>query len=525
MSTTCGGIDSTRRRSTCTAMSPARSTQSSASTGTCGAIWVVRSCGYKPAVSCPRSTTPSSRLTAPSCARRRGWWTQRASTGPARVITCRTASTTTLFHASVPWDERDPVVAALYHDHPLKGTIVALAAMQEVHEHLPDTRFVMFGNVVAKPPLPEWIEYHHDPEQERIVELYNEASVWLQTSIVEGFGLTAVEAMACGAVLVSTDCGGSRDYASSETAFVSASHQPRDVAAALVDALEHPDRASQRSSNGRAFVRRFDWHRSAAILERALSRVMHGACEVERNRFRLQSFLPERVSRPSEVSVKSPGTVKPKRIEPAFADRDRVWEIVTSQSPYRLMPGFVSHQGHAVPWFLWTWPVPVPYEVPGLVEHVICNDRFVDAAAMLFDAAVVHPVAVTVNFNLPSPLAWVHTDPCMFRQEIGFELAALSTPMANSGSLHAVARTERQGAELVLRRPRRSLRVLARRSRRTVPPRAGPLRERGDPRGPRLHAPPRPAGRTSGALPSRRDGDIGQHAHTRAGWVVDRRGR
>lgn len=121
------------------------------------------------------------------------------------------------------------------------------------------------------------------------------------------------------------------------------------------------------------------------------------------------------------------------RIEPAFADRERVWEIVTSQSPYRLMPGFVSHQGHAVPWFLWTWPVPDPYDVPGLVEHVLCNDRFIDAAATLFDAAVVHPIAVTVNFNLPSALAWTHTDPCMFRQEVGFGLAALSTPMANSG--------------------------------------------------------------------------------------------
>jgi glycosyltransferase involved in cell wall biosynthesis len=175
------------------------------------------------------------------------------------------------FRSRVPWEERDRVVAALYHDHPLKGTIVAIAAMQEVRGRMPDTRFLMFGNVVAEPSLPEWIEYHHDPRQERIVELYNQASVWLQSSIVEGFGLTAVEAMACGAVLVSTDCGGSRDYASSDTAFVSASHDPRDVAAALLDALQQPDRAARLARNGRTFVQRFDWQRSAVILERALS--------------------------------------------------------------------------------------------------------------------------------------------------------------------------------------------------------------------------------------------------------------
>ena len=66
----------------------------------------------------------------------------------------------------------------------------------------------MFGNVGTRPALPDWIEYHHDPKQEVIVELYNEASIWLQASVLEGFGLTALEAMACGAALVTTDCGG-----------------------------------------------------------------------------------------------------------------------------------------------------------------------------------------------------------------------------------------------------------------------------------------------------------------------------
>ena len=52
-------------------------------------------------------------------------------------------------------------------------------------------------------------------------EIYNTSRVFLCTSWVEGFGLTNVEAMACGAALVTTDNGGSRDYAlHGETALV-----------------------------------------------------------------------------------------------------------------------------------------------------------------------------------------------------------------------------------------------------------------------------------------------------------------
>lgn len=174
------------------------------------------------------------------------------------------------YRTNVPWEARARVIGALYHPHPLKGSGAAIEAMRRVRERFSDVRFVMFGNVGTRPALPDWIEYHHDPKQEVIIELYNEASIWLQASVLEGFGLTALEAMACGAALVTTDCGGARDYASSDTAVVTASPRPDDIVPALCHVLEHPDTAAQLSSNGQLLARRFDWERSAEILDGVL---------------------------------------------------------------------------------------------------------------------------------------------------------------------------------------------------------------------------------------------------------------
>ncbi len=77
-----------------------------------------------------------------------------------------------------------------------------------------------------------------DPDPERLVsDIYDRSRVFVQASHYEGFGFTAVEGMACGAALVTTDNGGSRDYAfHGETALVV---PPGDVDG-LAEAHRHP---------------------------------------------------------------------------------------------------------------------------------------------------------------------------------------------------------------------------------------------------------------------------------------------
>ena len=113
-----------------------------------------------------------------------------------------------------------------------------------------------------------------DPPQDFIVnEIYNRSRVFLCASRYEGFGFPCVEAMACGAALVTTANGASADYAiHDETALVC---EPEDVTA-MADSIERLLRDDEErlrlARQGGEFVRQhFDWDRSAEMLETFLN--------------------------------------------------------------------------------------------------------------------------------------------------------------------------------------------------------------------------------------------------------------
>lgn len=59
--------------------------------------------------------------------------------------------------------------------------------------------------------LPNYITHHGVIKKQRLEELYNSASIFVLPSLVEGFGMPLVEAMACGAATIATRCYGSED--------------------------------------------------------------------------------------------------------------------------------------------------------------------------------------------------------------------------------------------------------------------------------------------------------------------------
>lgn len=104
-------------------------------------------------------------------------------------------------------------VALLYHTKEIKGLRYSLQAIKDLKSEYPDMVVNMFGAVDRPGDIPEWINYKKNATQRQTVEIYNSVSVFLCASICEGFGLTGLEAMACGDVLVSTDYDGVREYA------------------------------------------------------------------------------------------------------------------------------------------------------------------------------------------------------------------------------------------------------------------------------------------------------------------------
>lgn len=104
-------------------------------------------------------------------------------------------------------------IGMLYHSNPTKGSKYALEALKKVKKNIPNLEVIMFGTTDKPANLPKWITYYKNASQEKTVEIYNTVSIFLSATINEGFGLTGLEAMSCGAAFVSTDYLGVHEYA------------------------------------------------------------------------------------------------------------------------------------------------------------------------------------------------------------------------------------------------------------------------------------------------------------------------
>ena len=177
-----------------------------------------------------------------------------------------------LFQPPPPEEHRPIDVAMLYSTHPAKGGPVGIAALEAVRRLHPELRVAMFGLIEPDDGAPEWADYHLGLTRAELVEqVYQRARIFLQPSRLEGFGLTAVEAMACGAALVTTDNGGASDYAvADETAVVAPADDPASLAKAVGRLLGDEQRRRRIAEEGERFVRRFRWERSGELLEKAL---------------------------------------------------------------------------------------------------------------------------------------------------------------------------------------------------------------------------------------------------------------
>ena len=111
-----------------------------------------------------------------------------------------------------PEERKRHTIGLLYHTSERKGLKYSFEAIEKLRELYPDLKVRMFGTSALK-DLPEYITYTRSATQEETVRIYNDVSVFMCSSLWEGFGLTGLEAMACGSALCTTDFEGSMEYA------------------------------------------------------------------------------------------------------------------------------------------------------------------------------------------------------------------------------------------------------------------------------------------------------------------------
>lgn len=170
-----------------------------------------------------------------------------------------------------PLDRLPGRLAMLHHPHPWKGCKDGLKAIEALKKEKPELQVTLFG--VAKRPehIPTWIQYYQNPKQPELRRLYNQAALFLAPSHAEGWGLTALEAMACGASVVATNNAGHLEFAvhGENTLLV----EPGDwigMKQSLATLIDNQELRLSLASAGVETAERFSWEQAVRLFEEAL---------------------------------------------------------------------------------------------------------------------------------------------------------------------------------------------------------------------------------------------------------------
>lgn len=172
-----------------------------------------------------------------------------------------------------PGVSRPATVVSFVHPARWKGTADAYNAMVLARELEPslDLQWHVYGGGAV--PEQPWVHHHGVVGYEELPKLYRQADAVLFTSWAESYPLPPLEAMAEGAVLVTTPVGLEDYLRPGENALVVPPRNPRAAADTLLDALTAPDeqrRLWQRA--GQATAARHTWGAAVAGMEQALER-------------------------------------------------------------------------------------------------------------------------------------------------------------------------------------------------------------------------------------------------------------
>ncbi len=165
---------------------------------------------------------------------------------------------------------REDMVLALGRTNPLKNLPLTLAAWRALKEPRPE--LCMFG---IEPELADTdgMTYVEAPDDERVGELFGEATVFVQTSVHEGFALPPLEAMATGAAVVCTDAHGNRDFCVDGENCLMPDPKPAAVSAAIARLLADPELRSRLGAAGVQTAQSYAWERRIDELEAFFQRV------------------------------------------------------------------------------------------------------------------------------------------------------------------------------------------------------------------------------------------------------------
>jgi glycosyltransferase involved in cell wall biosynthesis len=172
---------------------------------------------------------------------------------------------------------RDPIILFLANLNYRKGIFTLLDAFDRVGEALPSCRLSIVGSGedeaevarrVARMTSRDRVSMRGPAERHEVPTLMRDCTVYCLPSYGEPFGMTALEAMACGKPVVATAAGGLAHLVPAEGGRTVPPRDPAALAAALIEVLGSPAlRRSMGDHNRQVVENDYTWPRIGARLE------------------------------------------------------------------------------------------------------------------------------------------------------------------------------------------------------------------------------------------------------------------
>jgi glycosyltransferase involved in cell wall biosynthesis len=162
------------------------------------------------------------------------------------------------------------MVLAIGRSNPLKNLPLTVAAWRALPAPRPE--LCMFG---IEPELAseQGMRYIEEPSDEQVNELFNETTVFIQTSTHEGFALPPLEAMATGAAVLCTDAHGNRDFCLDGENCLMPEAETAAVSDALARLLGDRELRARLGRAGTETAQQYAWDRRIDALESFLEEV------------------------------------------------------------------------------------------------------------------------------------------------------------------------------------------------------------------------------------------------------------
>jgi glycosyltransferase involved in cell wall biosynthesis len=166
------------------------------------------------------------------------------------------------FGIDINIEKRNPSrISMLYHRTEIKGSVFGIEALKKVKESIPNLEVDFFSTAKRNEDIPKFINYHRNPKDIR--KIYNNSSIFISTSLSEGWGLPRAEAMQCGCATIITNIEGHNDYGTNGEHYLMV--PPKDsheLAQTIIRLIEDHELRYKISKSGNELVKKFTWESS-----------------------------------------------------------------------------------------------------------------------------------------------------------------------------------------------------------------------------------------------------------------------